>query len=231
MKALSTLRSVIEKAVIIISLLSTIFMVYPEIVLASQLPTDGQTAQVFEIKVTNPDLLTSNKTENPNITPTSTSVTLTDLAAADPLNADLHQYLVDHNSPLADYTTQLLTKDNWDKVIAISFVESNMCVHNYYFNCSGIGGQEYLRKYKNFGQWIDDMSTLLDSRYNGWSFAKMDGVYVQPYSPNWKLGAESTFTDLATLQQKADSERQVALASQPVSGPLALATFVDSGNQ
>jgi hypothetical protein len=82
-----------------------------------------------------------------------------------------------------------------------------MCTHSYYYNCSGIGGQEYLRKYNNYGEWIDDMSNVLTTRYNGWTLDKMDGIYVQPYSYNWEIGSKKIFGQLTELENFSNMER------------------------
>ena len=128
---------------------------------------------------------------------------------------NLQAYLQDHNSPLQGYTTQLLSKDNWKTVVAISFVESNMCVHNLNYNCSGIGGPGHFYAFKDFGGWIDCMSTLLDSHYNGWSLDKMNGVYVQPASTNWAYGSKKIYKELTALEQNSNEQR-IAMAQNSV---------------
>lgn len=197
MKPLFPLKTPIEKAIVIVSLLSLVSLVYPEISLGASLETSGQNpALVFEVKNPTQNLESQN----------SSSITYQQILENDPKYKLVKNYLIANNSPLADYTDQLLQHDNWKTVLAISFVESNMCVHNFYHNCSGIGGQQYLRKYKDFGAWINDMSTLLDSRYNGWSIDKMNGVYVQPKSRNWAYGAKQVLSDLNALEQAANAQ-------------------------
>jgi len=213
MKALSTLKSAIDQSsfVGIIALVLLTPMLQPQLASAAALQTSGQsTAQVFEINVSDPSLLGSAPKQN-NV---QNSITFNDIQAVDPLTVNLQAYLQDHNSPLQGYTSQLLSKSNWKQVLAISFVESNMCVHDYVYNCSGIGGQEYLRKYNNFGEWIDDMSNVLATRYEGWTLDKMDGVYVQPYSYNWKLGSKKIYAQLTELENFSNLERsEIARAS------------------
>lgn len=213
MKALTTLKSAIDQSSVvgIIALISLIPVIVPRIAFAAELQTSGQSAQVFEINVSDPSIL--DQTSNPNNN--QNSLTIDSIQQNDPLTVDLQAYLQDHNSPLQAYTTQLLSHDNWKTVVAISFVESNMCVHNYYNNCSGIGGQEYLRKYNNFGDWINDMSSILATRYSGWTLDQMNGVYVQPKSYNWGLGSKKILAQLTALQETADQQR-VALAQSSV---------------
>jgi hypothetical protein len=213
MKALSTLKSAIDHSsfVGIIALILLAPVLRPDLASAAALQTSGQsTAQVFEINVSDPSLLGSAPKQNNS----QNTITLNDIQSTDPLTVNLQAFLQDHNSPLQGYTGQLLAHDNWPTIVAISFVESNMCVHSVYNNCSGIGGQEYLRKYDNYGQWIDDMSNVLATRYNGWSLKKMDGIYVQPYSYNWKIGSEQILNQLTELQKFSDMERtQIAQAN------------------
>lgn len=195
MKALTHLRSAINQGSIlsIVALILIAPFACPVLtVQAAGLQTSGQPALVFDVKTT---------LQNQN------SISLLQITQHDPLTASLHNYLVSYNSPLADYTNQLLSKDNWKMILAISFVESNMGVHHYYYNSSGIGGQEYLRKYHNYGEWIDDMSNLLATRYNGWTLEKMDGVYVQPYSYNWALGSKKILAELTALENNAATQR------------------------
>lgn len=214
MKALLTLKSAIDQSsfVGIIALILLAPVLQPQLASAAALQTSEQaTAQVFEINVADSNLFDSTPKQNNS----QTSITLDAVQAADPLTVNLQAFLQDNSSPLQAYTNQLLTHPNWKTIVAISFVESNMCTHSYYYNCSGIGGQEYLRKYKNYGQWISDMSNILATRYNGWSLQKMDGVYVQPYSSNWKVGSTTIYSQLTALEQTANQQR-VAIAQASV---------------
>jgi len=129
------------------------------------------------------------------------------LEQADPLTVNLQAYLEDHNSPLQNYTSQLLNHDNWKTVVAISFVESNMCVHNLNYNCSGIGGPGHFYAFKDFSGWIDCMSNLLATHYQGQTLDQMNGVYVQPKSPNWVYGSKKIYAELTALEQNAEQQR------------------------
>ena len=213
MKALTTLKSAINQSsfVGIIALVSLLPVLIPNLALAAELQTSGTQALVFEINTT---------LQNQN------TLTLQQAAQKDPLTVDLKNYLADHNSPLAEYTPNLLTHDNWKMILAISFVESNMGQHHYYFNSSGIGGQQYLRKYNNYGEWIDDMSTLLDTRYNGWTLDKMNGVYVQPKSFNWGMGSKKVLAELTVLEKNANDERTTIAQTATVNANPELATIL-----
>lgn len=213
MKALSTLKSAINQSSLfaVTALIFTAPLVFPQIVMAAGtgLQTSGQPALVFQIN--DPAAIQ---------TQIQSSLSYEQTVKQDPEFQALETYLNNHNSPLANYTVDLLQHDNWKTVVAISFVESNMCVHHYYYNCSGIGGQAYLRKYSGFDGWIDDMSSLLDKRYQGWSFDKMNGVYVQPKSPNWAMGAKKIYAELTTLEQQAASQRQQTILAAKSVAPV-----------
>jgi hypothetical protein len=210
MKALSTLKSAFNQSTLygIIALVMLTPVLFPGIAQAAELQTQGQQSQIFEIKITDPSLLISNPNNNQN------TLTLDTVQKSDPLYTSLHSYLQAHNSPLQYYTAQLLTYSNWPMIVSISFVESDMCQHSLDYNCSGLGGQKYLRKYQNYGQWIQDMSNLLSQRYQGWTLSQMDGVYVQPVSYNWKIGSEEVLAQLTALQKNANQQRvQIAETS------------------
>jgi hypothetical protein len=209
MKALINLKSAIDQSSLvgIIALILLTPVLFPgSIAQAAGLQTLGQ-AQIFKINVSDSSLLDS--------TPKQNSITYNQIQANDPLTVNLQAYLQDNNSPLQAYVPQLLSHDNWKTILAISFVESNMCVHNLNYNCSGIGGPGHFRQYNDFGGWIDDMGNLLDSRYSGWTLAKMDGIYVQPYSSNWKLGSTKVMGQLTELEKFSNMERtQIAKANE-----------------
>ena len=114
---------------------------------------------------------------------------------------------------------QLVSKPNWKQIVAISFVESNFCVHNLRYNCSGIGGPGNFEKYQDFNGWIDRMSDLLNTHYAGWTFKQMDGIYVQPYSYNWLQGAQATYAKLTAIENQAANER-VAMAQTATAQPI-----------
>jgi len=202
MKALITLKSAIDHSsfVGIIALVLLAPMLQPQLASAAALQTSGQSpAQIFKINVSDSSVLDSAPKQN--------SITLNDIQATDPLAVNLQAFLQDNNSPLQSYVPQLLEHDNWKTIIAISFVESNMCVHNLRYNCSGIGGPGHFRQYSDFGGWIDDMGDLLATRYGGWTLEKMDGVYVQPYSANWVLGSKKIHAQLTELEKLSNSQR------------------------
>jgi hypothetical protein len=227
MKALSTLKSAIDQSsfVGIIALILLGPVVFPHLALAAVLQTSEQsTAQVFEINVSDSSSLDS--TPKPN---SQNSVTVNAIEQADPLTTNLTAYLKDNDSPLQDYVPELLKHDNWKTVVSISFVESNFCVHNLHYNCSGIGGPGHFRQYNNFGEWIDDMSTLLDSHYNGWTLDKMNGVYVQPSSINWVYGSKKTFAELTAIEQQSENQRR-DLAQSQSTDLVTISTFPETTN-
>lgn len=111
---------------------------------------------------------------------------------------NLRQYLVHRKSPLAKEDTALdalLRSRNMKMMLAISFVESNMCRRQVAYNCSGIGGSN-MRKYPNFAGWIDDFDNLLERRYKGLAVEDFIGYYVQPGSQNWVDGVYQILGEL-----------------------------------
>jgi len=111
---------------------------------------------------------------------------------------NLKKYLAGHKSPLANddkaIDTLLRTK-NMKMILAISFVESNMCRKQVYHNCSGIGGSK-IRHYGSFSQWIADFDNLLERRYKGLKVEQFIGYYVQPGSQNWVDGVYQILDEL-----------------------------------
>ena len=192
-------------------------MVYPHMVWAAGNQTSSQSANIFEIKITDSNLV--NKISNPNQT-----LTIGEIQATDPLVVNLQAYLQKNKSPLQAYTTQLLQHENWKTVLSISFVESHMCIHNLNYNCSGIGGPGHFYAFDDFGGWIDCMSNLLNKRYYGQTFDQMNGVYVQPKSVNWALGSKKIYNELVTLERISDEQR-VAMAQNTIKQNQELATI------
>lgn len=121
-------------------------------------------------------------------------------------------YLEDKNAPLANYTEILLAQPEWKKIIAISNAESNMGLHCYVNNCSGIFGYNAvtgkygLRTYENIPAWIVDMNSLIEKRYSAMSLEKMNGIYVQPKSSNWISASGKIYNDLSKIEQQVDQE-------------------------
>lgn len=114
----------------------------------------------------------------------------------------LQDYLANKNSPLAKdepAITALLSTNNLEMILAISFVEGNFCKHQQGYNCSGIGGSN-LRKYKNFAEWVTDFDGLLERRYKGLSVEEFTGKYVQPGSQNWIDGVNQILDELKEHQ-------------------------------
>lgn len=237
MKALSTLRSAIDQSsyIGIIALVSLFPVILPHMALAAELQTSGQpTALVFEIKVSDPSIL--DQTPKPKNIPNSLSIqTISD---NDPLVIKLKQYLAENDSPLGEYADKIVLQPQWQRALAVSYVESHMgrdCFNN---NCSGIGvkpGHSSWRKYPTKLDWFIDLNNLLEKpiykdKYN--TFKKMKGVYVQPGSAAWVNGAEKKYGELMALTAEADAEsRQLAESQQKhIVEIAALSTFSENTN-
>lgn len=216
MKALSTLRSASQKSLIGFVLISLTSFIYPEISLATS--ALGQTALVFEIK------------NSPNDSQNHNSITFKEILDNDPLVVSLTEYLESLNSPLSVYAAEIIQQPQWQRALAISWVESNMCIHHVDNNCSGIGvapGHPLWRKYETHLDWFKDMSALMEKpiyKERFTTFQAMRGVYVQPGSDNWVYGATTKFNDLMEITVNAEAQRQLAAAQAPII-TTALATF------
>lgn len=206
MKALFALISAnFEKALAVAAFLPLIFWMFPYSAYAYA--NEGQiTALVFDIN--------SNKS-NQNL------VSYDQLVQSDPLVNDLLAYLQSKGSPLADRDTVIKILSHteltngvpvWIRALAISRVESNMCLHEVDNNCSGIGG-ENLKAYDSYADWFDDMSNLLlKPNYQNRPIEKYLHFYVQPGSLSWLHGVQQTEKDLLALNTQAQQE-SLALAN------------------
>ncbi len=219
MTALFNLSSVREKITALGILFSLIFWAYPEaLVFASngqQNLTQNQPL-VFEVK-------------NLNLQPEIKGLQLSEVEENDPLVNNLKIYFLKHNSPLAEYSAEIIQLPQWQRSAAISWVESNFCRRHADNNCSGIGvkpGHKLWRKYETYLDWFKDMSALMEKplykdKYN--TFQKMKGVYVQPGSANWVNGATKKYNELIKLTEESEMQRQIL--AEKYSQKLALATF------
>lgn len=211
MKALSNLKSAINQgsALAVMSLIGLLPLLYPHsMALAAGAQTSGQSAVVFNINLQNQN-----------------SLSFEQIKATDPLVVKVREYLEDHGSPLADITPLIVTQSQWQRALAISFVESNFgqfCVNN---NCSGMGGApgtKSWRKYQTKGDWFIDLNNLLDTpmysqKYT--TFEQMKGIYVYPGSNNWVYGANKVYGELMDITKQADLERAL-LAHKTISLPV-----------
>ncbi len=208
MKALFNLEPALEKSFVTMALLCLVLIAYPQhLLMAANVQEKGSNqALVFEIK--DPSLIAS--ITNPS------SLTYDQIVENDPLVPKLQDYLVKYNSPLAPYAAEIIKQPQWQRALAISWVESNFGQHCYDNNCSGIGvepGHPSWRKYATKLDWFKDMSQLLEKpiykeRYT--TFEKMRGIYVYPGSSSWVYGAKTKYAELMALEKEANEERQLA---------------------
>jgi hypothetical protein len=207
MKALFNLKSALNKSALInlAALVTLVPAIYPEVAAAqtTQAPKVNS-AIVFEIN--DPSKL-EDSDQNQNL------LTVEELKNTDPLTLKLRVYLEEHNSPLAAYADELHKQPQWQRALAISWVESNFgrfCANN---NCSGIGvapGHPAWRKYDTKLDWFKDMSALMETpRYKEkyTTFEKMRGIYVYPGTDNWVYGSKKKYAELMALTSEAENER------------------------
>lgn len=217
MKALLALKAAYHKSSLlgITALVALVPAIYPEITLANELPAKREnSALVFEINNSSKLLVTNSNTQS--------SVQIQDIAKSDPLCEKLKQYLEAHNSPLAEYSCDIILQPQWQRALAISWVESNFGRFCHSDNCSGIGGAPGMptwRKYPNKLEWFKDMCQLMEKpiykeKYT--TFEKMRGVYVQPGSASWVNGAKDKYADLMILTTQAQEEKIANLNSNTI---------------
>ncbi len=179
-----------------------------------------QNQPIFEVKNLNLKTETSEKT-----------LQIETVIANDPLVNNLKLYLEKHRSPLAEYAGEMVKQPQWQRALAISWVESNFCKRHMDNNCSGIGvapGHKLWRKYETHLDWFKDMSALMEKpmykeKYT--TFQKMRGVYVQPGSASWVNGAQKKYNDLVKITE--DSEIQKISQIQQKHSLIALVILPD----
>ncbi len=204
MKAPLALNSVIEKAVAILAFLPLVFMIYPETVAAAYTAQNsGMTALVFEVdSKSNNTLLTYDELANYHAH--SDMPTL--------LAPKVKAYLESKGSPLAVYADEIVLQPQWQRALAISYVESNYgryCADN---NCSGIGGSpmsKSWRKYPTKLDWFKDLSALLEKPMYKQTYTScntMNGHY-NAGSRNWVNGCNKASAELIAITQQAEDER------------------------
>jgi hypothetical protein len=223
MKALFSLKSAIgpSKSIGIIALALLTPVIFPRLAFAAELQTSGKQNQIFEIKVTDPLVLDQSPKQN---------LSLKEAAEKDPLVISLKQYLEDNDSPLGEFASEMVKQPQWQRALAVSFVESHMGRDCYNNNCSGMGGAPGTptwRKYATKLDWFIDLANLLEKpiykeKYT--TFKKMRGVYVQPGSDGWVYGATKKYNELMALTSQANLDRQ-ALAKLHEQVVTALLTF------
>ncbi len=226
MKALFSLKSAIDQSsskIGIIALVMLIPVIFPRLAFAAELQTVGKQNQIFEIKITDSGLLSQSPKQN--------LLTIETVAQNDPLVIALKQYLKDNDSPLGEYAAEMVKLPQWQRALAISYVESHMGKYCFNNNCSGMGGAPGTptwRKYQTKLDWFIDLTELLEKpiykeKYT--TFKKMNGVYVQPGSANWINGATKKYNDLIAITSQAEIDRQEL--AQTIT---ALATFPENIN-
>jgi hypothetical protein len=200
------------------------------LVLGLVLPLNAVLADNETVETNQPNLEVKNlnsKTETGE-----KSLAIETVIANDPLVNNLKLYLEKHRSPLAEFAGEMVKQPQWQRALAISWVESNFCKRHMDNNCSGIGvapGHKLWRKYETHLDWFKDMSALMEKpiykeKYT--TFQKMKGVYVQPGSANWVNGAQKKYNELIKLTQ--ESEVQKITQIQQKNSLVALALLSDS---
>ncbi|QQS22895.1 hypothetical protein IPM19_04750 [bacterium] len=211
MTARLSLSSAVEKVILMVAFLPVVTMVYPETAAAAlAVQNSGEKALVFQV----------NSKQKTEIIPATTGLSYDELVQNDILVKKVKAYLESKGSPLAIYSDEIVKQPQWQRALAISFVESNFgkrCANN---NCSGIGvspSHPSWRRYATKLDWFKDMSALLEKptyKQKYTTCAKMKGVYVVPGSARWVNGCNKVSEELLAITAQAEQER-LALANQP----------------
>ncbi len=200
-----------EKFIATIGFLSLIVWHYPVIGTAYAQTNGSEKGQVFEIISETQSLNdisqdSQNKNEN---------------AAAQQQKAKIdlevqlvRSYLQSKNSPFANYTEILLAQNDWKTILAVSNSESNMGLHCYKNNCSGIFGNSGLRSYASVTDWMVDFQSLIDKRYKNKTLAQMNGVYVVPRSNNWLQASSTVYDDLTQIEKQVNEQTAALTPTQ-----------------
>jgi hypothetical protein len=202
-------RSLFDKIMVIMAFIPLAVVIYPHPVAAAYAAQTANNSLVFEI----------NSKANTELNQNISLASYEDLVANDPLVKNLRVYLEKHNSPLAEYAPQIVLLPQWQRALAISWVESNFgrrCADN---NCSGIGvapGHPAWRKYPTKLAWFEDMTALLEKPIYKERFTNcntMKGVYVVPGSANWVNGCTKKSQELMALTVQSEQERLAMINS------------------
>jgi len=124
------------------------------------------------------------------------------------LTQKVRTYLEAQGSPLAPYTSTLITLRNWKKIVALSNAESSMCRHypTAKANCWGVGGANLWDMGDNLGQGIVSMNHFLNAyprgtvKYSQMSFERMNGLYKQPPADHWVNNNKTVYNALVAIE-------------------------------
>lgn len=193
MKRFSFSGSLQQKIGTVALILSLVGFIYPETVALAA----GQNTSA-EFAVTTQSLL--------DVQNASNKLKYSEVVKSDLYNQQLTDYLNKYNSPFVSDVDTLRKLPEMKRILAISFVESTMGQHCYYFNCSGITlSNGHLKKYDSYASWMKDLNNLLQKRYADMPYKKMMGVYVVPGSANWLNGTTRVHAELDDLENKVNS--------------------------
>lgn len=201
---LTLAETISQKILVVVALVSLVWVVYPETqAFAFTVPAPEKPSLVFEIKQTSDiDQVVNGR-----------MLTFDDIVAADPLVTNLQTYLEQRNSPLAKFSNQIVLLPQWQRALAITFVESNFCRFAANNNCGSYGvgpGHVLWRKYTTPFDGFKDLTALLEKpiykeRYT--TCEDMKGRYVVPGSPRWVNGCKKVSQELTALTETAEAQR------------------------
>lgn len=215
MQAPISFSSAVQKAVIILAFLPVTTMVYPKVTAAAHTAQNqSEKALVFHVNsIQKENLQVSALTFDELIAHAEAQTNQRNKILAD----EVRIYLESKGSPLAIYAEEIILQPQWQRALAISFVESNFGKHCADNNCSGIGvhpRHPSWRKYPTKLDWFKDMNALLEKpiykeRYN--TCQKMLGVYVVPGSPRWLNGCNKVSNELLAITAEVETRIETSL--------------------
>ncbi len=126
------------------------------------------------------------------------------------LASKVGQYLTIKNSPLAEYSSVLVSVKNWKQIVALANAESTLC-RKYITstaNCWGVGGSNLWDFGNDLGDGILGMNNFLTNyparskvKYAQMTFKQMNGLYKQPAADHWLYNVQVIYDELNALEK------------------------------
>lgn len=126
------------------------------------------------------------------------------------LASKVGQYLSVKKSPLAEYSSVLVSVKNWKQIVALANAESTLCKRyiTATANCWGVGGSKLWDFGNDLGDGILGMNNFLTNyparskiKYSHMTFEQMNGLYKQPAAPHWLYNVEVIYDELSALEK------------------------------
>ncbi len=200
-----------HKLVLILFLVSILNMILPHEVYAQiQTPSEQDSGPVLVFDTGNSDYQDYLDQISADLTDQYYQDTIRQQAIREQkLIQKVEQYLARRGSPLASYTSTIVTLRNWKKILALSNAESSLCLRYpaSTSNCWGVGGANLWDMGSNLGDGVIAMNHFLNNyprrspvKYTQMSFEKMNGLYKQPPAQHWVDNNYAVYDDLTAIE-------------------------------